>query len=182
MRQVHGDVGFGETPSPCVLVMLLGTRTPLVWLWVGADGGSIFPPPLSNLVHLIVRTGVLPFRFPPLMLFLRYWHFQAFFLIAEMEKQCEEGGESQHSHLPSSHSAVIVRVRDWDMSLRPTQSRGQPAQPRLWCPPKTWWGDFLCPSELVVLVSLGCRSPSSRSSSSPSKFQYPSVYLVSVLV
>lgn len=136
LRQVPGDVGFGETPSPCVLVMLLGTRTPLVWLRVGADGGSVVPPPLSNLVHLIMRTGVLRFRFPPLMLFLRCWHFQPFFLIAEMEKQCEEGGESQNSRLPSSHSAVIVRVRDWDMSLRPTQSCGQPAQPRLWCPPR----------------------------------------------
>lgn len=79
LRQVHGDVSFGETPSPCILVMLLGTWTLLVWLWVGADGGSIFPPPLSNLVHLIMRTGVLRFRFPPLMLFLRCWHFQAFF-------------------------------------------------------------------------------------------------------
>lgn len=105
--------------------------------------------------------------------------FLAFFLIAEMEKLCEEGGESQNSLLPSSHSAVVVQVRDWDMSLCPTQSRGQPAQPQLWCPPRP--GGVMS-SELFVLVSLGCWSPPSPSSSSSQKFQYPSVYLLFVSV
>lgn len=87
-----------------------------------------------------------------------------------MEKQCEEGGESQNSHLPSSHSAVIVRVRDWDMSLCPTQSRGQPAQPQLWCPPRpggvtsyvqaNWWfWSLLAVGSLIPLFFLPLKVP-----------------------
>jgi len=108
-------VGSGETPSHCILVTIPRTRTPLTWLQVGTDGGSVFVPSLSNLVHLILRTGVLRFRFPPLVFFLRGWHSAIsglfiFFLIAETEKRCEEGGESQDSRLPSSRSAVAVGV------------------------------------------------------------------------
>lgn len=29
------------------------------WLWVGMDGGSPISPPLSKLVHFIVRTVVI---------------------------------------------------------------------------------------------------------------------------
>lgn len=54
-----------------ILVMLLRMQTPLMWLWVGMDEGGIFPPPLSNLLHLVRRTIILHFCFPPLVLFLR---------------------------------------------------------------------------------------------------------------
>lgn len=83
-------------------------------------------------------------------------------LFSEAGKQCEEENESQNNCLPFSHSAVMVQLRDGDTSLCLTQSCGQPAQPRLRCAPQTQLGDFLRPGNLV---SLGCWSPSSPSSS-----------------
>ena len=67
-------------------------------------------------------------------------------LFSEIEKQCEEEGESQNSRLPSSHSTVMVRVKDGDVSLCLMQSRGQPAQPLALGPPKIWRDDFLHPA------------------------------------
>lgn len=73
------------------------------WLWVGMDGGSLIFPPLSNLVHFIMRTVVICFCFPPLLLFLSASISGfLFFLVEETEKSCEEEDKSQNSHLLSS--------------------------------------------------------------------------------
>lgn len=95
------------------------------WLWVGMDGGSLISPPLSNLLHFIMRTVVICFCFPPLLLFLRCWHFWVcFFFIEETEKWCEEEGESRNSHLPSSSYSLSERQ---GRVAVPYTEHGQPA-------------------------------------------------------
>lgn len=60
LRQAYRDVNLGESPVHCVPGMLPRTVT---LLWVGMDGGSLISPPLSNLVHFIMRTVVICFCF-----------------------------------------------------------------------------------------------------------------------
>lgn len=132
------------------------------WLWVGMDGGSLISPPLSNLVHFIMRTVVICFGFPPLLLFLRCWHFWVcFFFIEETEKWCEEEGESQNNHLPSSSYSLSERQ---GRVAVPYTEHGQPAPAVV--PPRR--GSVTSIPRKSVLVFLVCQCPLS-----PSKVPVP---------
>lgn len=129
LREVHWDVSLGETPVRCIPGMLFRTGTPLWDMALGRRGwSSLISPPLSDLVYFIMRTVVIWFCFPPLLLFLNRnwcWHFWVWvFLIGETEKWCEEEGKSQNSHLPSSSCSLSERQGRVPV---PYMGHGQPA-------------------------------------------------------
>lgn len=110
------------------------------WLWVGMDGGSQISPPLSNLVHFIMRTVVIC-SVSHLSCCSSGAGISGFlFLIGETEKWCEEEGKSQSSHLlSSSYSLNETGTCPWVLCRSWTASSSCGA-------PKTWQGDFLCPA------------------------------------